>query len=44
MAVEISLDLERFGKVKRLYDLPVYIENSDIPVSNPNTNPDTDQK
>lgn len=43
-AVEISFDLERFGKVKRLYDLPVYLENMDIPVSNPNTNPDTDTK
>jgi general secretion pathway protein J len=34
-AVEISFDLERFGKVKRLYDLPVYLENKDIVVAPP---------
>tara|TARA_R110000850_G_scaffold131531_3_gene252435 strand:+ start:287 stop:1009 length:723 start_codon:yes stop_codon:yes gene_type:complete len=34
-AVEISLDLQRFGKVKRLYDLPVYLESIAIPVSVP---------
>tara|TARA_R110001592_G_scaffold198448_1_gene446668 strand:+ start:24649 stop:25371 length:723 start_codon:yes stop_codon:yes gene_type:complete len=35
-AVEISFDLQRFGKVKRLYDLPVYLENIDIPITTPN--------
>ena len=35
-AIEISFDLERFGKVKRLYDLPVYLENKDIVVTPPN--------
>lgn len=36
-AVEISLDLQRFGKVKRLYDLPVYLENIAVPVTPPPT-------
>jgi general secretion pathway protein J len=35
-AVEISFDLERFGKVKRLYDLPGYLENIDV-VTTPDT-------
>ncbi len=34
-AIEISFDLARFGKVKRLYELPVYIENLDIPITTP---------
>ena len=34
-ALEISFDLQRFGKVKRLYDLPVYLENLAVPVTTP---------
>ena len=34
-AVEISLDLQRFGKVKRLYDLPVYLESIAVPATTP---------
>lgn len=30
-AIEISFELKRFGKVKRLYALPVYLENIAIP-------------
>tara|TARA_R110002167_G_scaffold26589_6_gene91562 strand:- start:508 stop:1233 length:726 start_codon:yes stop_codon:yes gene_type:complete len=34
-AVEISFDLQRFGKVKRLYDLPDFLENIAMPVTTP---------
>jgi general secretion pathway protein J len=30
-AIELNLDLQRFGKVKRLFNLPVYLENIAIP-------------
>lgn len=37
--IEINFELEKFGKVKRLFDLVEYLESKDIPVSGSNAQP-----